>query len=66
MIKKRVAPRPLSAAVQIILASMRLELLSMLPELVAVGLVGSMTLMFLMVLADVACLEAPNFVVVTQ
>lgn len=65
MIKKRVEPRPAMIAARTMLRKIGLTLISVLPEAIAVALFSCMMVLFILVLADIACLDSRIFVAVT-
>jgi hypothetical protein len=66
MIRRRHAPRSLKGATKFLLARTWLTALSILPGAVVIGLLGGMVMMFVVGLANVACLDGQTLVVVSQ
>ncbi|KJS02215.1 MAG: hypothetical protein VR65_06095 [Desulfobulbaceae bacterium BRH_c16a] len=66
MANKRRVPRPAKAAAKMVLIRVWLKVLSLLPGALSVGLVAGMVVMFVLVLADVACMDAGNVVAVAE
>lgn len=65
MIKKRVGLCPAMIAARMMSRKIGSTLLSALPEAIAVALFSGMVVLFILVLADVACLDSQTFVAMT-
>ncbi|MGV0961832.1 MAG: hypothetical protein ACOYB1_18560 [Limnohabitans sp.] len=66
MNRRRHAPRSLKGATKLLLTRALWTALSILPGAVAIGLFGGMVMMFIVVLADVACLGGNTLVAIAQ
>lgn len=66
MVNKRRVLRPAKAAAKMVLIRVWLKVLSLMPGALSVSLVAGMVVMFILVLADLACLDARNIVAVTK
>jgi len=64
MVNKRRVPRPAKAAAKMVFIRVWLKVLSLLPGALSVSLVAGMVVMFILVLADLACLDSQNLLAV--
>lgn len=66
MKSRRHAPRSLKGATKLLIDRAWLTALSILPGAISLGLFGGMVMLFIVVLADVACMDRQALVAIAQ